>query len=108
VQLSKGESVNALARAIFFGKRGVLRERTLIAQLQRASALSILINAITIWNTIYLSKAAECLMQTNPFPEHLLRHSSPLGWSHINLLGEYKFTFDRTIGLHNLRPLRTN
>jgi TnpA family transposase len=106
--LNKGESVNALARAIFFGKRGVLRERTLIAQLQRASALSILINAITIWNTIYLSKAAECLMQTNPFPEHLLSHISPLEWSHINLLGEYKFNFDRTIGLHNLRPLRMN
>ncbi len=52
--LNKGEAMNALARAIFFGKRGELRERELQDQLQRASALNILINAISIWNTTYL------------------------------------------------------
>ena len=49
--LNKGEAVNGLARAIFFGKRGELRERELQDQLQRASALNIIINAISIWNT---------------------------------------------------------
>lgn len=53
--LNKGESTNSLARAIFFGKRGILRERALNDQLQRASALSIIINAISIWNTVYLN-----------------------------------------------------
>lgn len=46
--------MNALARAIFFGKRGGFRERELQDQLQRANALNILINAISIWNTTYL------------------------------------------------------
>jgi TnpA family transposase len=47
--LNKGEATNALALAIFFGKRGELRERGIQDQLQRASALSILINAISVW-----------------------------------------------------------
>lgn len=38
--------MNVLARAIFFGKRGEFRERELQYQLQLASALNILINAI--------------------------------------------------------------
>ncbi|WP_369412678.1 Tn3 family transposase [Pelosinus baikalensis] len=55
--LNKGEAMNALARAIFFGKKGELRERALQDQLQRASALNIIINAISVWNTVYLSEA---------------------------------------------------
>ncbi len=47
--LNKGEAMNGLARAIFFGKQGELRERTVENQLQRASALNIIINAINIW-----------------------------------------------------------
>lgn len=46
--LNKGEDVNALASAIFFGKLGEFRERALQDQLQRASALNIIINAISV------------------------------------------------------------
>ncbi|WP_153944893.1 Tn3 family transposase, partial [Acinetobacter baumannii] len=59
--LNKGEAMNALARAIFFGKHGEFRERALQDQLQRASALNILINAISVWNTVYLDKAIALL-----------------------------------------------
>lgn len=103
--LNKGESMNSLARAIFFGKRGELRERALNDQLQRASALSLLINAISIWNTVYLTEAVEELRKTRPILEPLLTHISPLGWNHINFLGEYKFPLDHVPGLNNLRPL---
>jgi len=44
--LNKGEAMNGLAKATFFGKHGELRERALQNQLQRASALNIIINAI--------------------------------------------------------------
>ena len=57
--LNKGEALNALARAIFFGKFGELRERALQDQLQRASALNLIIYAISVWNTVYLAKATE-------------------------------------------------
>lgn len=39
--------MNGLARAIFFGKQGELRKRTLQHQLQRASAL--IINATSVF-----------------------------------------------------------
>lgn len=103
--LNKGEAMNGLARAIFFGKQGELRERTIQHQLQRASALNIIINAISIWNTLHLTKEVEYQKQSGSFNEELLHHMSPLGWEHINLLGEYHFNSEKMISLDSLRPL---
>ncbi|SIO36560.1 Transposase and inactivated derivatives, TnpA family [Peptoclostridium litorale DSM 5388] len=103
--LNKGEAVNALARAIFFGKRGELRERELYDQLQRASALNIIINAISIWNTVYLQKAIEYTQQHGGLDESLIKHIAPLGWEHINFLGEYRFDSATVPEYDELRPL---
>ncbi|NTP09175.1 Tn3 family transposase, partial [Enterococcus faecium] len=102
--LNKGEAMNGLARAIFFGKQGELRERTIQHQLQRASALNIIINAISIWNTLHLTTAVEYKKRTGSFNEDLLHHMSPLGWEHINLLGEYHFNSEKVVSLNSLRP----
>ncbi|MFK4428505.1 Tn3 family transposase [Bacillus sp. RC51] len=104
--LNKGEAMNGLARAIFFGKQGELRERTIQHELQRASALNIIINAISIWNTLHLTKAVEYQKQSDSFNEELLHHMSPLGWEHINLLGEYHFNSEKMVSLDSLRPLK--
>lgn len=103
--LNKGEAMNGLARALFFGKRGELRERGLQDQLQRASALNILINAISVWNTVYLTEAANIMRSKGLLREDLLQHISPLGWEHINFLGEYTFDLKRIPGHNTLRPL---
>ncbi|SCC00322.1 Transposase for transposon [Bacillus mycoides] len=86
--------MNGLARAIFFGKQG---ERTIQHQLQRASALNIIINAISIWNTLHLTKAVKYQKRIGSFNENLLHHISPLGWEHINLLGEYHFNSEKVV-----------
>ncbi|CAM4453494.1 Tn3 transposase DDE domain-containing protein [Paenibacillus xylanexedens] len=104
--LNKGEAMNALARAIIFGKHGELRERALQDQLQRASALNIIINAISVWNTVYLQQATEHRKKQGKLQEELLNHISPLGWEHINFLGEYKFNFRQNTSLNSLRPLK--
>jgi len=103
--LNKSEAVNALARAIFFGKHGELRERELQDQLQRASALNILINAISIWNTAYLQKAIDYSKSKGDFNDSLLKHIAPLGWEHINFLGEYTFDVKNVPEPDKLRPL---
>jgi len=103
--LNKGEAVNALARAIFFGKHGEFRERALQDQLQRASALNIIINAISVWNTVYLEEAIKELKKRGDFREDLMPHVSPLGWEHVNFLGEYHFDVAYASSLRNLRPL---
>jgi hypothetical protein len=99
--------MNALASAIFFGKHGELRERALQVQLQRASALNILINAISVWNTVYLTQATEFRKSNKQLNEELLKHISPLGWEHINFLGEYKFDVKQIASLKGL-PLLNN
>lgn len=104
--LNKGEAMNALARAIFFGKQGDFRERALQDQLQRASALNILINAICVWNTVYLTEATKHLKMTEK-ARALLPHVSPLAWEHINFLGEYTFDLGNTTTLESLRPLKS-
>jgi len=103
--LNKGEAANALARAIFFAKRGEFHERDLQDQMQRASVLNILMNAITVWNTVYLSKAIEYLRERNDLNEDLLSHVSPLNWEHINLYGHYSFDKKNITTLDSLRPL---
>ena len=104
--LNKGEAMNGLARALFFGKRGELRERGLQDQLQRASSLNILINAIAVWNTVYLTEATQILKEKGQLKEELLSHISPLGWEHINLLGEYTFDLKKAPKMNELRPLK--
>ncbi|HZR43360.1 MAG TPA: Tn3 family transposase [Ktedonobacteraceae bacterium] len=53
---SNGEALHSLARQLFFGRLGELRDRALEDQIHRASYLHLLIAAIAAWNTIYLSR----------------------------------------------------
>lgn len=39
-------------------------------------------------------------------PEEYLPHITPLGWGHINLIGQYSFSHQSARSLDNLRPLR--
>ncbi|GMX61272.1 hypothetical protein Elgi_75030 [Paenibacillus elgii] len=38
--------------------------------------------------------------------EEFLKHISPLGWEHINFLGEYKFDIKQIAAMKGLRPLK--
>lgn len=108
ISLNRGEAVNALARALFFGRRGMFRDRALEDQMHRASCLMVLIAAISAWNTVYLSAAVDRLrLQGEEVPAGLLQHLSPLGWEHINLLGQYRFERARLGRPDQLRPLRS-
>lgn len=59
VGLNRGERVNSMARTISFARQGRFCDRGYEDQLNRASSLSLAINAITVWNTRYLALAAE-------------------------------------------------
>jgi len=55
--LNKGESRHALARAVFLHQLGELRNRIADTMAYRASGLNLVVNAIILWNTVYLSRA---------------------------------------------------
>nr|WP_326847766.1 Tn3 family transposase [Priestia endophytica] len=59
------------------------------------------------WNTMYLLQAIEHLKTIGKCKEELLPHISPLGWKHVNFLGEYSFKPEISNSIHFLRPLRT-
>jgi TnpA family transposase len=108
-ELNKGESRNSLARAVFIHRLGEIRDRTYENQQHRASGLNLLVSAITLWNTRYLSRAVVALRETKDVPDHLLAHLSPLGWEHINLTGDYVWspadeTTENRDGFRSLRP----
>ncbi len=103
--LNRQERVHALARAIFFGRQARFPDRGYEAQLERASALSLAINAIVVWNTRYLAAAADHLTREgHPVPDSVWSHLSPLHWEHVHLVGRYSFNEVR-LG-DRLRPLR--
>jgi len=42
------------------------------------------------WNTVYMQRAVDHLTSTGvAVADHLLAHTSPLGWSPINVTGDY-------------------
>lgn len=106
--LNKGEARNALARAVFMHRLGEIRDRGLENQSYRASGLTLLTAAITLWNTVYIERAIESLKRKGiPINEQLVSHLSPLGWEHINLSGDYVWRNNLKLGSGKYRSLRT-
>jgi TnpA family transposase len=104
--LAKGESRNALTRAIFFHRLGEIRDRSYENQRYRASGLNLVVAAITLWNTVYLERAAAALREHGSIDETLLRHVAPLGWNHIGLTGDYSWHANKRVAKGGYRPLR--
>ena len=105
IGLNKGEHLHSLARGIAFGRQGRFHDRRYEAQLNRASALSVVINAIAVWNTRYFERAQAALARQGvPVPEQTWQHFSTLQWVHIHLNGSYHFTDITLKG--DFRPLR--
>jgi len=106
-ELNKGESRNALARAVCFHRLGRLHDRTAQSQQHRASGLALVTAAIALWNTVYLGRALDAARRRGDLiPDALLAHLAPLGWQHINLTGDYLWGADSNLGPDGFKPLR--
>jgi TnpA family transposase len=107
VQLNRGEGRHMLARAVFHGKRGELRQRYRQGQEDQLGALGLIVNAIVLWNTIYMDAALKQLRKEGfPVRDEDVARLSPLGHEHINMLGRYAFTLPDLVARGELRPLR--
>jgi TnpA family transposase len=107
IGLNKGEAKNALARAVFLNRLGEIRDRSFENQGYRASGLNLVTTAIVLWNTIYLGRAVQAIRDSGKeVHETLLPHLSPLGWEHINLIGDYIWQQSRQVEPGKFRPLR--
>jgi TnpA family transposase len=106
-QLNKGEDRHKLARAIFHGKRGELRQRYHEGQEDQLGALGLVVNIIVLWNTIYINAALQQLEQEGfEIQSEDIACLSPLVFEHINVLGRYSFSLPEAVSRGELRPLR--
>jgi TnpA family transposase len=107
-QLNRGETRHALAREVFHGRRGELRQPYRQGQEEQLTALGLVVNCIALYNTIYTQRALDHLTASG----HVIRDEdierlSPLGHEHITLTGRYRIALPDS--LHDraaYRPLK--
>lgn len=104
VQLTVQESRHRMARKIFYGQRGELRQRYREGQEDQLGALGLVLNAVILWNTRYIDAALAALREQGHLVDDKdVARLSPLGDAHINVHGRYAFTM---LSDGTLRPLR--
>lgn len=106
-QLNRGETRHTLARVIFHGKRGELRQRYREGQEDQLGALGLVLNICVLWNTQYMDLAVKELSRAGRElkPEDVVR-LSPLGYEHMNMLGRYQFSLPEGLKTGAFRELR--
>jgi len=106
-QLNRGESRHSLAREMYHGKKGELRQSYREGQEEQLGALGLVVNALVLWNTIYMQAAIDQLQAEgyDVRPEDKAR-LSPLIHEHCNFMGKHSFRLDGLPPSGTLRPLR--
>lgn len=106
-QLNRGETRGQLARVVYHGNRGEVREKYRTGMEDQLGALGLVVNAIALWNSRYMQAALEMVeaMGDEVLEEDISR-LSPLKFAHINMLGRYYFELDQSAAGGDLRPLR--
>jgi TnpA family transposase len=105
-QLNRGEGRHGLARVIFHGQKGELRQRYREGQEDQLSALGLVVNALVLWNTYYMDAALASIGSQQSINQEDVARLSPLGHSHINMLGRYHFSLPVAVMQGEMRSLR--
>ena len=106
-QLNRGEGRHSLARVVFHGKRGELRQRYREGQEDQLGSLGLVINMIVLWNTIYIEAVlAQLRREGCTVRDEDAARLSPLAHEHLHVLGRYSFSMPESVAKGELRPLR--
>ena len=109
VQLNRQEFRHKLARKIYHGDRGEVRNALRQGQEEQLGSLGLVLNAVTHWNAIYMQEAIHATQQQaidiNPAD---IARLSPVLWRHINFLGNYDISLPESVAQGKLRPLRNH
>ncbi|MGW4472485.1 Tn3 family transposase [Nonomuraea sp. NPDC004354] len=107
-QLNRQEARHTLARKIFHGQKGELRQRYKEGQEDQLGALGLLTNVCILWNTVYTARALEQIRaEGKKIATADIARLSPLGFEWLNFLGRYNFSLPEAVREGNFRPLRT-
>jgi TnpA family transposase len=93
-QLNRGEHRQGVARHVFFADQGEFRTGDLAQIMNKASCLSLLSNAILVWNTVHISNIVSRLRENDhSIPDETLAKVSPLLSKHVIVNGMYDFAY---------------
>lgn len=107
IGLNKGEANNNLAKAVQFGQEGKFTTKSRDKQQVRASALSLIMDVISVWNAVYLQRSIEYIEANGKeIDKDLLKHISPQNYEHITFLGHYNFDPSLSLGVNEYRRLK--
>ncbi|WP_204036608.1 Tn3 family transposase [Micromonospora qiuiae] len=99
------EGRHGLGRHIFHGRKGELHRAYHAGMEDQLGALGLVLNCVTLWNTIYLDHALDTLRaQGYPVTDADAARLSAYQARHINVHGHYSFTLPELAG--GRRPLR--
>jgi TnpA family transposase len=103
-QLNLTEARHSLARRIFFGNLGELRQKYIAGMEDQLGALGLGLNCVAWWNTLYIDAAVRELEAGGMvIPAEVRARLHPLQFDHINFNGRYPIARP---DLSGLRPLR--
>ncbi|KAB8139752.1 Tn3 family transposase [Chloroflexia bacterium SDU3-3] len=105
-QLNRGEERHRLAREIFYGRRGELRQRYREGQEDQLNALGLVLNVLVLWNTWYMDQALTYLRREGTeIQESDVVRLWPLTSAHFNMIGRYSFALPDIVSQGSFRPL---
>jgi hypothetical protein len=88
--LLKVEQLHALARDVFYGRRGRINARELWEQMNTCSCLNLILACIVYWQAREISRVlSQCDPVANKVDTSLLEHVSPIEWDNVALYGQY-------------------
>jgi TnpA family transposase len=90
LQLNRGEFRHILAKSLFFANWGSFRSGDYEEVMNKASCLSLLSNAVLVWNTVHITRIVEQLRAAgHEVRDEELARVSPLAHAHVIPNGSY-------------------
>ena len=88
--LLKVEQLHALAREVYYGRRGRINARELHEQMNSCSNLTLILACVIYWQAKEITRVIRCCNpQDHAIDLSLLEHISPIEWDNVILYGQY-------------------
>jgi TnpA family transposase len=88
--LLKVEQLHALARDVYYGRRGRINARELHEQMNSCSCLTLLLACVIYWQAKEISRVLKMgIPEGEDIDFSLLEHISPIEWENVILYGQY-------------------
>lgn len=88
--LLKAEQLHALARDVYYGRRGRINSSELHEQMNSCSCLTLIIACIIYWQAKEITRVINtCNPEKNGIDISMVEHISPIEWDNVILYGQY-------------------